>query len=302
MTEFDSSEHEIEQKLDSLRGTPSRDPELIKSGRDAFLRQASMLRAEVPADLTVTKPSNTRHKGWNTIFQRKETRKMSVLPTLIIIATLFFGGTGATVAAAQSAQPDDLLYPVKLVTEELVVEFSGSPEKKVKNEMNRLERRSEELDLELDEDGEVEDEVTDSLIDQLDETIDSTENLDRENQMEALLRIQAHMEQVLQDKIDRGNPVVAQQNIQNLLNKIQARITILQQYMDAPEDQKPKINFGHWKDALDDGTEEPPVMDGTPTVVPTDVEGLNQNQNNGKGNNGNNGKNKQKTPKPDNND
>lgn len=228
---------------------------------------------------------------------------MSVLPTLIIVATLLFGGTGATVAAAQSAQPDDLLYPVKLITEEITVSLSGSPEGKVKNEMNRLERRSQELNMELDEDGEVEDEVTDSLIEQLDETIDSTENLDRQNQMEALLRIQTHMQLVLQDKIDRGNPVVAQENIQRLLNKIQARITLLQQYMDAPEGQKPKINFGHWKDALNDGTEEPPVLDGTPTPVPTDVQGLtgnNTHPNNGKGNgnnNSNNGKAK-KTPQP----
>ena len=229
---------------------------------------------------------------------------MTLIPTLVLVATLLFGGTGATVAAAQSAMPDDMLYPVKLVLEDISLTFSASPEAKVKNQLKLLEIRSDELDQDLAEDGDVGDEITDSLIGQLDEAIESTDGLDRENQMAALLRIQTHMQLVLQEKIDRGQPLVAQQNIQNLLDKVQARITALEEYMNTPDELKGKFNMGHWKEAVEkhnkdknengEGTETDltPVPNPDATLEPTVVFDP-SNNGNGKGN-GN--KNKNKTP------
>ncbi len=219
LPEFDP----IEKRLEALRDSPERDPNRIEQQRGAFLARAEIVAQDLRSKQPVSSTDGIRHTWWSNILQRKETKKMSIVPTLLIVITLLFGGTGATVAAAQSAMPNDLLYPVKLVSEEIALTFSGSPDSKVKNELKLLERRSDELNQELAEDGDVGDEITDSLIDQLDETIESTDGLDRENQMAALLRIQAHMQLVLQEKIDRGQPLVAQQNIQNLLDKVQAR-------------------------------------------------------------------------------
>ncbi len=294
----------IEKKLEDLRESPERDPDLIGRQKAAFLARAESIAQDLPLKQPVSSPDGIRHTWWSNILQRKDSKKMSIVPTLLIVITLLFGGTGATVAAAQSAMPNDLLYPVKLVSEEIALTFSGSPDSKVKNELKLLERRSEELNQELAEDGDVGDEITDSLIDQLDETIESTDGLDRENQMAALLRIQAHMQLVLQEKIDRGQPQVAQENIQNLLDKVQARITALEEYMNTPDELKGKFNMGQWKDSVEkhdknknkngEGSDTDltpiPTLEGTlePNVVVDP-----SNNGNGKGN-GN--KNKSKTP------
>jgi len=280
----------IEEKLKSLRATPERDANRIEQARASYLARADVLVRSLKGQMPVSSPTGTRLTWWRNILRRKENQKMTLIPTLLLVATLLFGGTGATVAAAQSAMPDDLLYPVKLVSEESSLGLSASPEAKVKNQLKLLERRSDELDQDLAEDDDVSDEITDSLIDQLDDAIESTDGLGRENQMAALLRIQEHMTLVLQEKIDRGQPLNAQQNIQNLLDKVQARITGLEEYLNAPEELQAKFNMGQWKQSVEkhnknkqgDGTD----IDVDPTLDPT-LEALMEDyllhQNNGKG-------------------
>jgi hypothetical protein len=283
----------IEEKLKSLRAAPERDANRIEQARASYLARAEILERSLKGQVPVSSPVGTRLTWWSNILRRKENQKMTLIPTLLLVVTLLFGGTGATVAAAQSAMPDDLLYPVKLISEEISLSFSAGPEAKVKNQLKLLERRSDELDQDLAEDGDVSDEITDSLIDQLDDAIESTDGLGRENQMAALLRIQEHMQLVLQEKIDRGQPLNAQQNIQNLLDKVQARITGLEEYMNAPEELQGKFNMGQWKQAVEnhnknkqgDGTDTDvdPTMD--PSLDPT-LEALMEDylhQNNGKG-------------------
>ena len=57
-----------------------------------------------------------------------------MLPTitsLLVILAILFGGTGATVFAAQDSLPTDLLYPVKTISEDLRLEMIDDPQAKV---------------------------------------------------------------------------------------------------------------------------------------------------------------------------
>lgn len=102
----------LNNAFDDLKTTPPRDPQAAARGRANFLAKAAPFRQ------TVSRQADQRHNKWtNTIFplfQRKERRPMlTTLFAVILALTVFFGGTGGTVLAAQGSLPDQTLYPVK---------------------------------------------------------------------------------------------------------------------------------------------------------------------------------------------
>ena len=104
---------EVISLIEKLLPVPERSPRAVADGRAKFLAEAQLLR---PA---ISKRSERRHIEWKTIFSRKVRPRMSILSTLLVIFTLLFGGTGATVYAAQGSLPDQALYSVKLASEDV---------------------------------------------------------------------------------------------------------------------------------------------------------------------------------------
>ncbi len=69
---------------------------------------------------------------------------MSPLVTLALIFSLLFGGTGITAAAAQSSLPDEPLYPVKLLTEQVRTELTTREQAQLALMLDLANRRAEE--------------------------------------------------------------------------------------------------------------------------------------------------------------
>lgn len=69
---------------------------------------------------------------------------MTTIATLLMIFSLLFGGTGATVVAAQSSLPDQLLYGVKLASEDVRTGLTM-------NNQTRLDLATNFADTRLDE-------------------------------------------------------------------------------------------------------------------------------------------------------
>ena len=46
---------------------------------------------------------------------------------LVLVLAVMFGGAGVTAAAAQSSLPNEALYPVKLLVEEVQLSLAPSP-------------------------------------------------------------------------------------------------------------------------------------------------------------------------------
>ncbi|MCE5259489.1 MAG: DUF5667 domain-containing protein, partial [Chloroflexi bacterium] len=91
-----------------LRQAPERDSARAAAGKAAFVGQAVSLQAD------------KRHKGWNAVvLTRKEPHKMSAMATIALVVALVFGGAGVTGVAAQGALPDQPLYRVKVLTEDM---------------------------------------------------------------------------------------------------------------------------------------------------------------------------------------
>jgi hypothetical protein len=71
-----------------------------------------------------------RQKGWLHSIIGKEIKMLPTITSLLVVLALLFGGTGATVYAAQDSLPTDLLYPVKTISEDLRYELLEDPQAK----------------------------------------------------------------------------------------------------------------------------------------------------------------------------
>jgi hypothetical protein len=128
-------QHELEKfvtrQLDEIKPVPPRNPHMASRGRALFLGMA------------VSMQSLPRQKGWSSIF-RKERYAMNVLLSMLVIAGLLFGG-GATVSAAQDDLPNEPLYAVKTLTEDIGLQFQNNDEAKTSRLMELVQVRVQEM-------------------------------------------------------------------------------------------------------------------------------------------------------------
>ncbi len=111
--------------IQKLLPIPERRPRAMEDGMERFLAEAASLEPIVSA------PSERRHSEWKSIFSRKAPLKMSTIATLLAIFTMLFGGTGATVYAAQGSLPDQPLYGVKLATENVRAGLTSNSQSRI---------------------------------------------------------------------------------------------------------------------------------------------------------------------------
>lgn len=121
----------VTKQLDEIKSVPPRNTHMASRGRAQFLGKA------------VSMQSLPRQKGWSSIF-RKERFAMNVLLSMLVIAGLLFGG-GATVSAAQDDLPNEPLYAVKTLTEDIGLQFQNNDEAKTSRLMELAQLRVQEM-------------------------------------------------------------------------------------------------------------------------------------------------------------
>lgn len=134
----------LKNALDELQSVPPRDPDAAARGKAHFMRQAAVLRS------AVSRKQEARHRGWiDTFFPafpRKERNPvLNTLIAVVLAVTVFFGGTGATVYAAQESLPDQDLYPVKIWSEDAILALTSSPQAHLNYELDFSDRRITEM-------------------------------------------------------------------------------------------------------------------------------------------------------------
>ncbi len=137
---------ELKKKLAFLQHTPPRTSEKAALGKAAFLAQAQALAG------AVSKSVERRPNGWIQALQsifavpRKEHSPMfSPLATILIAISLVLGGGGLTIAGAQSSQPDQPLYGVKLLSEEARLQIAANTETVLQLRLEFTDRRAAEI-------------------------------------------------------------------------------------------------------------------------------------------------------------
>ncbi|HET9909563.1 MAG TPA: DUF5667 domain-containing protein [Anaerolineales bacterium] len=126
--EFDS---QVIALLDELKPAPARNPQIAARARARFLAEAISVRDE------------SRLSIW-TIFQQKEKFAMKLILSTFVIVGLLFGGS-ATVSAAQDDLPNELLYQIKLVSEDVTLWWVSDPSAQIEILMQQAQTRTEEM-------------------------------------------------------------------------------------------------------------------------------------------------------------
>jgi hypothetical protein len=131
MLKDDEYDPRVIASLDDLKPVPARDPQIAAHARARFLAEAVSIRDE------------GRLSIW-TIFQQKEKFAMKLIMSTLVILGLLFGGS-ATVSAAQNALPNEPLYQIKLVSEDLHLLLISDPVAQVEILMQQAQTRTEEM-------------------------------------------------------------------------------------------------------------------------------------------------------------
>jgi uncharacterized membrane protein YgcG len=117
--------------LNELKPVPPRNTQAAAHGRASFLSEAVSAREK------------QRHSLW-TIFQQKEQFVMKLVISTLLIVGLLFGGN-ATVSAAQDDLPNQPLYQIKLMSEDMKLWFVSDPNQQVQLLMQQVQNRLEEM-------------------------------------------------------------------------------------------------------------------------------------------------------------
>ena len=117
-------------RFESLRGIPPRDPQKAAQRRALYLSQVkSQQKFSQPVSDELGNRLNMRTALVQKLNIANRRFSMSaVLSTIMVIAALLFGGTGVTAYAAQGSQPDEMLYPVKTLTEDVQLRLASEPD------------------------------------------------------------------------------------------------------------------------------------------------------------------------------
>lgn len=130
-------------KLRLLEKVSPLKPEAVTEVRQKFLAQASTMRATAEQN---RQPQVGGLQGWLLALRGKQRLTVSnMVMALVLALALILGSTGATVYAAQASLPDQLLYPVKTLTEETRLALTTSPEKQLELMLDYSNQRLDEI-------------------------------------------------------------------------------------------------------------------------------------------------------------
>jgi len=130
---------ELKKLLESLQEVPERDLQASHVSREKYLTQVRNLKPRRRARRKASRQQAPNgRRGWVT--------RLATLAVVIVVALSSLGGT---LYAAQAAQPDDLLYGVKTLTEQIQVRLEENPEEKLDLYVSFANRRVQEIQNQL---------------------------------------------------------------------------------------------------------------------------------------------------------
>lgn len=174
----------IQKRLDELKSVPARNPQVASRARAHFLAQA------------VSASESQRRKGWGFMI-RKQQFAMNLAMAILVIASLFVGGT--TVKAAQDDLPNEPLYEIKILSEDVGLQLQNDPEAKVDRLMELTQTRVQEIS-QLTESGQTPPERVRLRLEQhIQQTLQLCSNMEGAKLDQKLLQLRDQLQQYEQD-------------------------------------------------------------------------------------------------------
>lgn len=228
--EFDAG---LRERLEKLQEVPARDPEAAARGRANYLASVRRLSVESAARnnkfaaQAVPLPPLQRFNGWlNSLFRipgRQQRLSLAAsLATLVLTLALFLGSAGVTVYAAQSSLPYDFLYPVKILSEDMLLDLTSDPQARFDLLLDFTDRRVNEIVALAEKGKTIPNDVIIRLETQDDAAFLILNSMDASKKPDSLLKAKIHKQN--QDR-DLGQiRTKASSNIEKVVSEIRARL------------------------------------------------------------------------------
>jgi len=126
----------LKKQLQNLDEVPGRGFQQSHIGKEKFLSQAKNIKPRRnPSRTSKTRVGAPLRKSW-----------VPQLAGILAVVLFALSSIGGTVYAAQGSLPDDLLYPVKTLTEDIQIRLESNPEERLDLYASFANRRLEEIE------------------------------------------------------------------------------------------------------------------------------------------------------------
>lgn len=224
---------DLKRQLDSLQEVPERELRASHTGRENYLAQVRRLKPRQPRAHSATRqPRTAPRRSWAARF--------ATIAAIFLIALSSLGGT---VYAAQAAGPDDLLYDVKTLTEEIQVSLESDPEEKLDLYVSFANRRLQEIQAQVAAGEEVSQKALDLLEKHTEKMIEQAANLGGLGLDKALTQIEENLQKQNQvmAEVGKEHPQGNPPGLLKAQEKIRVRLELVENGRKEPQGFKSEV-------------------------------------------------------------
>ena len=224
----------LKKQLESLGEVPDRDLRQSNTGREMFLAEAKEVQTQQ------TQQSRAAQKRRKTSYRKSLVRKLAGVFAVLLIALTSLGGT---VYAAQSSLPDDLLYPVKTLTEDIQIGLESDPEDQLDLYASFTNRRLEEIQAQINAGDEVSDKALDRLEQQTEKMLQQAAQVGEKGLEKALLQVQQNLQKQnqLMEKLGKQTPGGEAPGLVKAQEKLRERLELIENGIIEPRSFQEKM-------------------------------------------------------------
>lgn len=224
---------ELKKKLESLQNVPSRGLQNSHAGREGFLAQAKTHKPyQPPPQQQAKRGRSTRRRSW--------LHRLAAVFAVLLVALSSLGGT---IYAAQASGPEDLLYGVKTLTEEVQVALETDPEDKLDLYVFFANRRLQEIQAQIDAGEEVSEKALNLLEKHTQKMLEQTAEMGEKGLGNALRQIETNLQKQNQMMTQMGkeHPQGGPPGLLKAQEKIQERLQLIENGINEPKGFQEKI-------------------------------------------------------------
>jgi hypothetical protein len=237
---------QLEKLLKSLSEVPERDIQSRYAGREDYLAKVKTLK---PHSLPRSVKSS-RRSGRQVLV----TRFVTIAAVLLVLLS----GLGGTAYAAQGSQPDDLLYGVKILTEEIQVNLESDPEDSLDLYVSFANRRLQEIQSQLQAGEQVSEKALELLEKHTQKMLEQAAKMDVKGLNNALYQIEENLQKQNQMMAELGkeHPQGGPPGLLKAQEKIQERQELIENGKNDPQGFQEKYRQQNEMDGDEPGTGE----------------------------------------------
>ena len=217
----------LQKLLESLQEVPARDLQQRQIGRERFLSQAKDIQPRrTPARASKTRVGAPLRKSW-----------VPRMATILAVVLFALSSIGGTVYAAQDSMPDDLLYPVKTLTEDIQIGLESDPEERLDLYASFANRRLEEIEAQIQAGEEISPKALARLEKLSEKMLQQAAKVGEKGLENALKQVQQALEKQNQmmEKLQEQTPGPGEKGLLKAQEKLQERLELVDNGLQEPQ-------------------------------------------------------------------